>query len=435
MTRRVGRTRTMRTVMHRVPVTRFHGWRMVLALAVTETVSFGILFYAFTVFVEPMRADLGWSTAVLTAGFSVGLVTSGLLAPLVGRWVDLHGTRGVMTCGSLVATAGLLAWSQVASPLAYYALWVVLGTASALVLYEPAFALIAVWFERRRGAALTLLTFVAGFASVVFVPLSALLVASLGWRDALLVLAGVQLVVTTPLHALVLRRRPADLGQMVDGGTAPASARGGARVRLPAAALSAAEAFATGAFVRLTFAFSASMAVIMALGVHLVPLLTRRGLDPLEAAAAVGAIGLVALPGRLIFTPLGSVWPRGLVTAAIFVLQALGLIALLTLPGPLGVWTFVVLYGAGFGAITPARAALVAESFGPRAYGTIAGRMTLVGTAARAAAPVGFGALVTAGAPDAFALAAALALLIMAAVAVAPLGRTAPAASTAGSER
>ena len=414
---------------------RFDGWRMVLALAVTETVSFGILFYAFTVFVEPMRAELGWSTATITGGFSIGLVTSGLMAPLAGRWVDRHGPRGLMTVGSLVATLGLVAWSQVATPLGFHALWACIGAANAMVLYEPAFALIAVWFDRRRGAALTLLTFVAGFASVIFVPLAGLLVERLGWRDTLLALAAVQLVVTTPLHALVLRRSPADVGQEVDGGAPAPRARPRLRARPPAPVLSAPEAFATRAFVRLTFAFTASMAVIMALGVHLVPLLTRRGLDPLEAAAAVGAIGLVALPGRLVFTPLGSVWPRGLVTAAIFVLQALGLIALLALPGPLGVWTFVVLYGAGFGAITPARAALVAESFGPRAYGTIAGRMTFVGTAARAAAPVGFGALVTAGAPDAFALATALALLVMAAVAVAPLGRAAPAAHPARLER
>lgn len=408
---------------------------MVLALAVTETVSFGILFYAFTVFVEPMRAELGWSTALLTGGFSVGIVTSGLLAPLVGRWVDRHGTRALMTVGSLLAAVGLVGWSQVAAPVAYVALWVVLGAASAMVLYEPAFALVAVWFERRRGAALTLLTFVAGFASVIFVPVAGVLVASLGWREALLVLAVVQLVVTTPLHALVLRRRPADLGQAVDGGPAESAAAGaaggatpgfapaGARRRPSAMPLSAAEAFATGAFVRLTFAFSASMAVIVALGVHLVPLLTRRGLDPLEAAAAVGAIGLVALPGRLVFTPLGGVWPRGLVTASIFVLQALGLLALVTLPGTLGLWSFVALYGAGFGAITPARAALVAETFGPRAYGAIAGRMTLIGTAARAAAPVGVGALVTAGVADLAVLLGAVVLVLAAAIAVAPLGR------------
>ena len=200
------------------PRARFDGWRMVLALAVTETVSFGILFYAFTVFVEPMRADLGWSTATITAGFSIGLVTSGLMAPLAGRWVDRHGPRGLMTVGSLVATAGLVAWSQVSTPLGFYTLWACLGVANAMVLYEPAFALIAVWFDRRRGAALTLLTFVAGFASVIFVPLAGLLVERLGWRDTLLTLAGVQLLVTTPLHALVLRRSPADVGQEVDGG-------------------------------------------------------------------------------------------------------------------------------------------------------------------------------------------------------------------------
>jgi MFS family permease len=394
---------------------------MVAALALTETVSFGVLFYAFTVFVEPMRADLGWSTATISGAFSVGLVAAGLMAPLVGRWVDRHGTRGLMTLGSLAAAAGVAMWSQVASPIALYLVWLWLGIASAMVLYEPAFALIAVWFERRRSAALTLLTFVAGFASVIFIPLAALLVERLGWREALLVLAGLLLVVTVPPHAWLLRRSPADVGQEVDGGPPPGDTP---PRRAPAPSMDAVEAFATATFARLTFAFSVSMAVIMALGVHLVPLLTRRGLDPLEAAAAVGAIGLVALPGRLVFTPLGSVAPRGLVTAAIFATQALGVMALLLVDAAWGVWAFVALYGAGFGAITPARAALVAEAFGARAYGAIAGRMMLVGTAARAAAPLAFGALVSVGLPDAVGLVLALALLLAAAVAVAPVGRT-----------
>jgi len=393
---------------------------MVVALSVTETVSFGVLFYAFTVFVEPMRLELGWSTATITGGYSLGLVTSGLMAPLVGRWVDRHGTRGVMTAGSLAAAAGVAAWSFVTSPELYYLVWAWLGVASALVLYEPAFALIAVWFDRRRGAALTVLTFIAGFASVIFIPLAGALVVGLGWRAALLVLAALLLVITTPLHALVLRRSPADVGQEVDGGSL---ARPGTSPRAPTPSLSAEEAFATSAFARLTFAFSASMAVLMALGVHLVPLLMRRGLEPLEAAAAAGAIGLVALPGRLIFTPLGSLLPRGLVTAAIFAAQGLGIVALLVVPGAWGVWLFVALYGAGFGAITPARAALVAESFGPRAYGAIAGRLALVGTAARAAAPIGYGALVSAGVDDAVGLLLALAVVMAAAIAVAPVGR------------
>jgi MFS family permease len=396
---------------------RFHGWRVVAALAVTETVSYGLLYYAFTVFVTPMRDAFGWSTATITGAFSLALVVSGLSAPVVGRVVDRHGARALMTLGSIGASCLLLAWSAVTEPWQLYLVFAGIGIASAAVLYEPAFAVVAVWFERRRSAALTLLTFVAGFASVIFIPLAAFLVETYGWRDALRVLALVQLVMTTPLHALVLRRRPADVGQEIDG-----EAIGGARRTPPLPSLAPADAFATGDFRRLTLAFAASMAVIVALGVHLVPILLRRGLEPLDAAGAAAAIGLVALPGRLVFTPLGAIWPRGMVTASIFVMQGLGIAALWLVPGAWGVALFVALYGAGFGAITPARAALVAERFGSAHYGAIAGRLVVAGTAARAAAPFALGLLVTTTGGDDTGLLLLVALCAVAAIAVAGVG-------------
>jgi MFS family permease len=398
---------------------RYHGWRIVAALAVTETVSYGILYYAFTVFVTPMRESLGWSTATITGAFSLSLVVSGLSAPAVGAWVDRHGARALMSLGSLLASGLLLAWSTVASPWSYYLVFAGLGLASAAVLYEPAFAVLAVWFERRRSAALTLLTFVAGFASVIFIPLAAHLVEALGWRDALRVLALVQLLVTLPLHALVLRHRPDDVGQSPDG-----DARDGSPRAPRPTSWAPRAAFATADFGRLTFAFAASMAVVIALGVHLVPMLLRRGLDPLDAAAAAAALGIVALPGRLVFTPLGERYPRGWVTAVIFVLQALGIAALVGVPGQAGVWAFVALFGAGFGAITPARAALVAERFGSAHYGAIAGRMTVYGTAARAAAPFAVALLVTRTGRDDLALVGLAVLALLAALAVASVGRS-----------
>ncbi len=400
----------------------YYGWRIVGALAITETVSFGILYYAFTVFVTPMRETLGWSTASVTGAYSLSLLISGLCAPLVGGLVDRHGARLLMSGGSLLAGALLMAWSFVETPSAFYLVFAGMGVASAAVLYEPAFAVIALWFERRRSAALTLLTFVGGFASVIFIPVAAALVESLGWRDALRVLALVQVLVTFPLHALVLRHRPSDVGQGVDG--AP---EGTARHVAARPSATPREAFASADFRRLTIAFAASMAVILALGVHLVPILLRRGLDPLEAAGAAAALGVMALPGRLIFTPLGARYPRGMVTASIFVLQAFGLASLLLVPGAWGVGAFVVLFGAGFGAITPARAALVAESFGSVHYGAIAGRLMIYGTAARAAAPVAVGAAVTLTGSDAVAIGVLAALAFAAAWAVSGVGsRTHP---------
>jgi hypothetical protein len=98
----------------------------------------------------------------------------------------------------------------------------------------------------------------------------------------------------------------------------------------------------------------------------------------------MGTLGLMALPGRLVFTPLGGRWPRAAVTASIFVLQALGCLILLWTRAAAGVWLFVTL----FGAITPARAALVAERYGSSHYGKIAGVLALAVSLARAAAPV-----------------------------------------------
>ncbi|HEV8717791.1 MAG TPA: MFS transporter [Candidatus Binatia bacterium] len=100
-------------------------------------------------------------------------------------------------------------------------------------------------------------------------------------------------------------------------------------------------------------------------------------------------VGVMALPGRLIFTPLGDRLPRSLVTAFLFLLQTLSLLVLLLAPNKTGVLSFVALFGAGFGAITPARAALLAELYGPASYGSISGMLGLFLTGARALAPVG----------------------------------------------
>jgi MFS family permease len=395
--------------------TSYYGWLLVAVLAVTETISYGILVYAFTVFIAPMQAELDWSVAAITGAYSLGLLSAGFVAVPVGHWLDDHGARLPMSLGSLSATALLLAWSQVASLWAFYLLWAGLGLAMATVLYEPAFAVLATWFRRDLAKALTALTFLAGLASVIFIPLAGYLVDHLGWRHALIVLAGVQFV-TVPLHALLLRRRPADLGLEPDGLPATGSPETPARH-----GLTASQAFGRSDFRLLAVAFSLSTFVVTALGVHLVPLLVASGSSFTAAAGIGGAIGLMALPGRIVLTPLGDVWPRRLVTAGIFALQALGLLWLLGAANAgLAPWAFVVLYGAGFGAIMPARAALLAEYYGGAQFGRISGRMALINAMARAVAPVSTGALVTLSSGDYRLLLALLALgTLIAAITVA----------------
>lgn len=373
----------------------YYGWVLVAVLAVTETVSYGVLQYAFPVFLVPMQAELGWSRTAMTGAFSLASLVSGFAAIPAGRWVDRHGARGLMTAGSLLAALLLLAWAATDGLATFYAIWAGLGLAMAAVLYEPAFAVVASWFHRLRGRALTVLTFVAGFASVIFVPLATWLVEAYEWRRALVWLAVILAATTILPHAILLRRRPEDLGLLPDGG--PGVDDAGRAASLLPPSVPAEVAIRGAPFRWLTIAFALSSLTTTALAVHLIPLLLERGYSPAFAGAALGALGLMALPGRLIFTPLGSRWPRATVTASIFLLQALGIAALMMGGGEGWVWACVALFGAGFGAITPARAALLAELYGPLEYGRISGVLAMFLALARAAAPVGASVLYAIG--------------------------------------
>ena len=160
----------------------YYGWTIVWTLAVTETVSWCIHFYAFSVFLIPMQYELGWPTPAFTGAYSLALLVAMLLSPPVGRWLDRSGPRVPMTICSALGTALLVAWVQVESLAAFYLIWAGIGVVMTLTLYEPAFATAATWFVRGRSRAMLALTTVTSLASTVFLPLFGWLTERLGWR-------------------------------------------------------------------------------------------------------------------------------------------------------------------------------------------------------------------------------------------------------------
>ena len=176
-------------------------WGVVAALGVTQVVSWGSLYYAFAVVMEEVRRDLAISSPVAVGAYCVALLVSGIVAAPVGRHIDRHGAMRAMTAGSVAAALLLAALSQVGSVIALYAVWAGLGVAMGLVLYEPAFASLALVFRADLRKAITVLTLAGGFASTVFWPLTQWLATALGWREAVLVLAGLNLFLCVPLLA------------------------------------------------------------------------------------------------------------------------------------------------------------------------------------------------------------------------------------------
>ena len=152
----------------------YPGWRIVWALAVTETVSYGVLYYAFAAFLPAMQQHLAGSQTTLAGAFSLSVLVTGAGAIPAGVWLDRHGARGLMTAGSVLAAGLVLLWAHVDSTLALYLTFTGIGLAGAAVLYEPAYATVNAYFDTERRNALLALTMVAGLASTIFVPASSL---------------------------------------------------------------------------------------------------------------------------------------------------------------------------------------------------------------------------------------------------------------------
>lgn len=368
----------------RRPNGRLHySWVILATLSITETVSWGIVYYGFPVFLRPMEQELGASRVAVTGAFSVGLGVSALAAVPVGHWLDRHGPRALMTSGSILATALLVIWSQISSLWAFYAVWCGLGLAMAAILYDPAFVVVVQWFPQGRDRALLLLTLAAGLASTIFMPIEAWLLERLGWRTSLLTLAAILGVITIPLHAFALRAAPKT---MTGPAGSPSTTASG--VSLPAARR-------MPVFWVLAVAFVVANFATTSVTVHLIPYLVDHGYTAAFAAAAIGWMGAMQLSGRLFFVPVNTWFGARAVTAGVFVMQGVG-VAAVTFVWLAGIAPLIVILGAANGMGTLSRASITAEIFGRRHYGSISGALAFGANGARAIGPVGSSLLLVA---------------------------------------
>lgn len=357
----------------------FYGWPMLVGLSAAEMISWGIVFYTFPVFLQPMESELGWSRAEVSGAFSLALLVSGLAAVPVGRWLDRHGARGLMTAGAATGALLLFAWSRAGSLFDLYLVWAGLGVVMASVLYEPAFAVVARWFVRGRNRALTILTVFGALASAVFVPLATWLLDRHGWRAAVQVLALLLAATTIPLHGLLLKRDPRDVGSGPDGDAvhprhsedgSPPPSGGGPSLQ------------------GLTIVFTLASLVGVATCVHLVPFLIASGVPATTVGAAVGLLGLMQIPGRLLYGPLRRTLPLRGCIAAMFLAQAAALAFLPWALGATALVVFAAVFGMTNGVATLLRASAVAELFGAAEYGRRSGVLALFTTTARAGGPL-----------------------------------------------
>jgi MFS family permease len=355
------------------------------ALAITETTSYGIVFYGFGTSLPAMQNELGWSKVQFSGAFSMALLLSGMVGLLVGRHLDHHDPRPVMGGGSVLAVIGTLLWSNAHTLFTYYLAWGVIGVAMGMILYEPAFVVVTQWFtgESLRKA-LTAVTLLAGLASTIFVPLEERLIRAYGWRHALVILAVVLAVITIPLHVLVLRPAP-DGGEVISGSKAPVAIEADIA---PAVHMTTAEARSDRRFQILVAASTLLAVTFGAMIAHQIAFLEERSWVAKDAAIATGAIGLWQVAGRAVFAPLSGRVSSRVITTLTYGTQFVSLSLLLFSTSKSVVAVYVALAGIARGMSTLVRTTLVAQLFGTRNFGAISSVIAMANAIAQAIGPL-----------------------------------------------
>jgi MFS transporter len=333
-------------------------------LAATQITAWGTSYYCLGVLAGPIARDTGWSRGFIFLGFTVALLTMGIVSRTVGQMIDRRGGRAVMTLGTVLVSAGLFALSHVSSQTAYLAVWAFLGLGMRLCLYDAAFAALVQVVPSRGRSAISYLTLFGAFASSVFWVVGHELNQQVGWRQTLLVFAVINLVVCLPLHWFGLARRESaqrtaapTLGgrESVDGPPLEG------RVRSVAIALFA-------------LIMSLNGFVFGVISVQLVPLLEATGLATAAAVWVASLKGVAQFGGRVVEIVFG----RNLraITVGRIALGILPPSLVLLLLGsaslPLIV-LFTLVMGASQGVITIVRGAVPLALFGTAGYGAVLG--------------------------------------------------------------
>jgi hypothetical protein len=374
-------------------------WRAVLVLGVTQIITWGAIYYTPVLMVPLIAKDRGWSMAFAMGGFSFGLLATGLVSPYVGRTIDRIGGHVVMGIGSLIAAAGLSLITVASHPIAYMAVWVVLGVAMAANLYDSAFATLGRIFGAAARRPITALTLAGGFASTVSWPVTHFLIEGVGWQKTYLIYAAVLLLVCAPLHAFVLPRHRAHTAP-------PTPAEDGKVAHLPSNG---------AAFLLVAAAFTAYAFVPSGLAAHLLAIFNREGIDATTVVWIGALFGPAQVGARLIEFAFGrNVHPLWVARVALTVLLCGFLMLLFAGFAVTTAAAFALMFGGANGLITITRGAVPLALFGPHGYGRLIGRLAGPFQIMQAAAPLMMAFVVERFSdPLALALAAAFASLAL----------------------
>ncbi|MPZ49308.1 MAG: MFS transporter [Dehalococcoidia bacterium] len=358
----------------------FYGWWMVASGMGIQLLISGLLNQSYGTYVVLLREDFGWSKTALSGAYSLQQVESGLLGPVQGWIIDKFGPRPVMRVGVTLLGVGFMLMSLVHSLPAFYGAFFIMALGASLSGFFPLTVAVVNWFRRFRSFAIS--TMSTGFAAGgLMVPIVAFSMEEFGWRSTAFASGILVLMVGLPL-VQVIRRRPEDQGDVVDGIREPAPVEGAPVIRVAASGerdFTLKEAVRTPAFWFISLGHGSALLIVTAVQVHVVSHL-KDGLGySLGGAAQVYTLMTIAqITGMVVGGLIGDRYDKRLIAFACMGMHTAGLLLVAHATMTLMVMGFAVLHGFAWGCRGPLMQAIRADYFGRTNYGVIMGWSSMI---------------------------------------------------------
>lgn len=355
----------------------FYGWYIVTAAGGLQLLAGLLWMQSYGAYVVLLQAEFGWSSALVAGAFAMTRIESGILGPLQGWLTDKYGPRVILAIGTVIFGIGFMLFSQVQTLLAFYLTFALIALGSSLGGFATVMVAIVHWFNRHRAKAISV-SQVGYSLGGLCVPIVILSLEAFGWRNTAFYSGIIVIVVGLPLTLLV-RHRPRDYGEEMDGGSFDDREVERSSVSLSGPDFTARQAMRTSAFWLISLGHASALLTVSSIMVHLVPHLTKgMGYSLANAGLVVSMMTAFQMAGQIGGGFLGDRFNKRLICVICMLSHMAALILLANASGVWMVLSFAMLHGLAWGIRGPQMVALRADYFGASSFGTIMGFSSLI---------------------------------------------------------
>ena len=373
----------------------YYGWWVLAVGTIAMALGSGLSMSSFGLYVGPLEREFGWTRAEVSLGFSASVLAGGIAAPLVGHWVDSRGARSSILAGAVIVVISYVLLASTQSLWQFYLFHAVHAVGRQMMFFLPFQSLMSRWFQRRRGIALSVLGSGFSLGGFLVLPLVALMIGEVGWRGAYLFAGGLVAVFFLSAGLLVVRNRPSDVGEYVDGDEPGAGTTPEDRHALqPLEGMTLREAARTPLFWICALGFMLLFFGMMGWGVHQVPFYESVGISRATATLIVSLSAGASIVARLTMGVVADRFERfEVVVVFLLGLLMMAMLTLLVSTSAPAIALFLLLWVVGVSAGPMVESLVLIKAFGLRHFGSILGAMLVIETTGQILSPSLAGAI------------------------------------------